>query len=119
VRDDDHVTGWLCFGVFELHLRAGELRKHGLLVRLQEPPFQLLAMLLEHPGDVVTGEELQKKLRPADTFLDFDHRLNKAIGKIREALSDTALESALGKNRCSAWLPFPCRRPVRRMGLHH
>ena len=80
----------LRFGVFELDLRAGELRKHGLRIRLQEQPFQLLAMLLEDPGEVVTREELQKKLWPADTFVDFDHGLNKAISKIREALSDSA-----------------------------
>ena len=79
----------LRFGVFELDLRAGELRKHGLRIRIQEQPFQVLAMLLEHPGDVVTREELQKKLWPADTFVDFDHGLNKAISKIREALSDS------------------------------
>jgi TolB-like protein/DNA-binding winged helix-turn-helix (wHTH) protein len=90
VRDDDHGSGRLRFGVFDLDLRAGELRKHGLRVRLQEQPFQLLAMLLEHPGEVVTREELQKKLWPADTFVDFDHGLNKAISKIREALSDSA-----------------------------
>jgi TolB-like protein/DNA-binding winged helix-turn-helix (wHTH) protein/Flp pilus assembly protein TadD len=89
-REDDHVSGRLRFGVFELDLRAGELRKHGLRVRLQEQPFQLLAMMLEHPGEVVTREELQKKLWPADTFVDFDHGLNKAISKIREALSDSA-----------------------------
>ncbi len=80
----------LGFGVFELDLRAGELRKHGLRVRLQEQPFQVLAMLLEHPGEVVTREELQRRLWPADTFVDFDHGLNKAISKIREALGDSA-----------------------------
>src|SRR5271168_2831299 len=80
----------LRFGVFELYLRAGELRKHGLRVRLQEQPFQVRAMLLEHSGEVVTREELQKKLWPADTFVDFDHGLNKAVSKIREALSDHA-----------------------------
>jgi len=90
VREDDQVSGRLRFGVFELDLRAGELRKHGLRVRLQEQPFQVLATLLEHPGEVVTREELQKKLWPADTFVDFDHGLNKAISKIREALSDSA-----------------------------
>jgi len=90
VREDHHVGGRLRFGVFELDLRAGELRKHGLRVRLQEQPIQLLAMLLEHPGEVVTREELQKKLWPADTFVDFNHGLNKAISKIREALSDPA-----------------------------
>ena len=82
--------GRLRFGVFELDLRAGELRKHGLQVRLQEQPFQVLAMLLEHSGELVTREELHKKLWPADTFVDFDHGLNKAISKIREAISDSA-----------------------------
>jgi len=80
----------LRFGVFELDPRAGELRKHGLRIRLQEQPFRVLAILLEHPGEVVTREELQKKLWPADTFVDFDHGLNKAISKIREALNDSA-----------------------------
>ena len=85
-----HLRERLRFGVFELDLRAGELRKHDLRVRLQEQPVQLLAMLLEHPGEVVTREELQKKLWPADTFVDFDHGLNRAISKIREALGDSA-----------------------------
>ena len=89
-REDDRAGGRLRFGVFELDLRAGELRKHGLQVRLQEQPFQVLAMLLEHSGELVTREELQKKLWAADTFVDFDHGLNKAISKIREALSDSA-----------------------------
>jgi TolB-like protein/DNA-binding winged helix-turn-helix (wHTH) protein/Flp pilus assembly protein TadD len=88
--DDHHLLGRLRFGVFEVDLRAGEVRKHGLQVRLQEQPFQVLAMLLEHPGEVVTREELQKKLWPADTFVDFDHGLNKAINKIRDALGDSA-----------------------------
>jgi TolB-like protein/DNA-binding winged helix-turn-helix (wHTH) protein/Flp pilus assembly protein TadD len=90
MREEHQVRGRLSFGVFELDLRAGELRKHGLRVRLQEQPFQVLATLTEHPGEVVTREELQKKLWPADTFVDFDHGLNKAISKIREALSDSA-----------------------------
>ena len=90
MREDHQLRGRLRFGVFELDLRAGELRKHGLRVRLQEQPFQVLAMLLENHGEVVTREELQKKLWPADTFVDFDHGLNKAINKIREALSDSA-----------------------------
>jgi DNA-binding winged helix-turn-helix (wHTH) protein len=88
--EDHHLSGRLRFGVFEVDLRAGELRKHGLRVRLQEQPFQVLALLLDHPGEVVTREELQKKLWPADTFVDFDHGLNKAINKIRDALSDSA-----------------------------
>src|SRR4029453_19136545 len=86
----DQVGRRLCFGVFEADLRAGELRKRGLRVRLQQQPFQVLAMLLQHPGQVVGREELQKKLWPADTFVDFDHGLNKAINKIREALGDSA-----------------------------
>jgi TolB-like protein/DNA-binding winged helix-turn-helix (wHTH) protein/Flp pilus assembly protein TadD len=90
MQEDHQLRGRLLFGVFELDLRAGELRKHGLRVRLQEQPFQVLAMLLEHHGEVVTRGELQKKLWPADTFVDFDHGLNKAINKIREALSDSA-----------------------------
>ena len=90
MEEDHQVRGRLRFGVFELDLRAGELRKHGLRVRLQEQPFQVLATLLEHPGEVVTRDELQKKLWPADTFVDFDHGLNKTINKIREALGDSA-----------------------------
>ena len=78
------------FGAFELDLRAGELRKHGSKIRLQEQPFQILMLLLETPGQVVTREELRSRLWPADTFVDFDHGLNKAINKLREALSDSA-----------------------------
>src|SRR3984893_2452494 len=80
----------LRFGVFEMDLGTGELRKHGVQIRLQKQPFQVLAILLEHAGEVVTREELQKRLWPADTFVDFDHGLNKAINKIREALGDSA-----------------------------
>jgi DNA-binding winged helix-turn-helix (wHTH) protein len=78
------------FGVFELDLAAGELRKSGVKLRLQEQPFQVLALLLERAGDVVTREELQQKLWPSDTFVDFDHSLNTAINKVREALGDSA-----------------------------
>jgi TolB-like protein/DNA-binding winged helix-turn-helix (wHTH) protein/Flp pilus assembly protein TadD len=88
--ENDQHRGRLRFGVFELDPRAGELRKHGIRVRLQEQPLQVLATLLEHAGEIVTREELQKKLWPADTFVDFDHGLNKVINKIREALSDSA-----------------------------
>src|SRR5947209_16201011 len=78
------------FGVFELDLLAGELRKGGARIRLQEQPFQVLAMLLDRPGDVVTRDDLRQKLWPADTFVDFDHSLNTAVNKIREALGDSA-----------------------------
>jgi TolB-like protein/DNA-binding winged helix-turn-helix (wHTH) protein/Tfp pilus assembly protein PilF len=88
--ENPHLARRLRFGVFELDLRACELRKHGVKIRLQEQPFQVLRMLVEHAGEVVTREDLQKKLWSADTFVDFDHGLNKAINKIREALSDSA-----------------------------
>src|SRR5438874_4462640 len=78
------------FGVFEVDLRAGELRKHGIRIRLQEQPFHILALLLEHPGELVTREELREKLWSADTFVDFDRNLNKAINKLRLALADSA-----------------------------
>jgi cholera toxin transcriptional activator len=78
------------FGVFELDLSAGELRKSGVKLRLQEQPFQVLALLLERAGEVVTREELRQKLWPSDTFVDFDHSLNTAINKVREALGDSA-----------------------------
>src|ERR1700685_2603249 len=90
MQENQQPDGRLRFGVFEVDLRAGELHKHGLRIRLQEQPFQLLALLLERPGQVVTREELQKKLWPADTFIDFDHGLNKAVNKIRDALGDSA-----------------------------
>ena len=77
------------FGVFEVDLRAGELTRLGKRVRLQDQPFQLLAMLLAKPGVLVTREELHLKLWP-ETTVDFDHGLNKAVSKIREALGDSA-----------------------------
>jgi len=80
----------LRFGVFELDLAAGELRKNGAKLRLQEQPFQVLALLLERPGEVVTREEVCQKLWPADTFVDFDHSLNTAVNKLREVLGDSA-----------------------------
>ena len=78
------------FGVFEVDLRAGELRRSGLKVRLQEQPLQLLTALLENPGEVVTREALRSKLWPADTFVDFDHGLNAAVRRLRDALGDSA-----------------------------
>lgn len=78
------------FGPFELDLRAGELLKAGVRIKLQDQPLQFLAILLENPGQVVTREELRRRLWPADTFVDFEHGLNKAIHKIREALGDSS-----------------------------
>src|SRR5579864_1580364 len=90
MEDVRQPRGLIRFGVFELDVREGELRKNGLRVRLQKQPFDVLAMLLEHPGEVVGREQLQKRVWPADTFVDFDHGLNKAINKIREALGDSS-----------------------------
>src|SRR6185369_402596 len=82
-------SGRLRFGVFEVDLGACELTKRGRRVRLQEQPFHVLAMLLARPGEVVTRGELQKRLW-SQTVVDFDHGINKAINKIREALGDSA-----------------------------
>ena len=78
------------FGIYEADTRAGELRRNGAKIRLQEQPFQVLVALLDRGGEVVTREELRQRLWPADTFVDFDHGLNTAINKVREALGDGA-----------------------------
>jgi predicted ATPase/DNA-binding winged helix-turn-helix (wHTH) protein len=80
----------LRFDIFELDLRAGELRKHGIKLRLQGQPLQLLAILLQCAGHLVTREELRSQLWPAGTFVDFDHSLHNAVGRIREVLGDSA-----------------------------
>src|ERR1700760_2803228 len=77
------------FDAFEADVQTGELRKDGVRLKFSGQPFQVLAILLERPGDVVTREELQKRLWP-DTFVDVDHNLNTAINKIREVLGDSA-----------------------------
>src|SRR5216684_646704 len=78
------------FGPFEVDFRAGELLKNGRRIRLQDQPLQVLAMLLEHPGNVITRDEFRQKLWPNDTFVDFDHGLNNAINRLRDALNDSA-----------------------------
>src|ERR1700690_549196 len=78
------------FGLFELDLDARELRKSGVRIKLQEQPFQILSLLLERPGSIITREELQKKLWPGDTFVDFDLSLNSAVKKLRQALNDNS-----------------------------
>ena len=80
----------LRFGVFEVDLRAGELRKQGARIKLQEQPFHVLTVLLQRAGEVVTREELRNQNWPADTFVDFDNSLNTAINRLREALGDSA-----------------------------
>lgn len=78
------------FGVFEANEAGGELRKHGLRIKLHSQPFQVLIMLLERPSALVTREEMRQRLWGDDTFVDFDHGLNSAVNKIREALQDSA-----------------------------
>ena len=78
------------FGVFELDGRSGELRKHGIRIKLQDQPRQVLVLLLEHAGEVVTREQIQKHLWPDNTFVDFDNAINSAVRKLRDALGDTA-----------------------------
>ena len=85
-----NLTGVIRFGVYEVDPRAGELRRRGVKVKIQEQPFQVLALLLERPGEVITRVELKRRLWPADTFVDFDHGLNAAIKRLRDALRDSA-----------------------------
>ena len=89
MADVERQLRLLRFGDFEVDLRSGELRKDGVKLKFSGQPFQVLAILLERPGEVVTREELQKRLWP-DTFVDVDHNLNTAINKIREVLGDSA-----------------------------
>src|SRR3954453_5152851 len=78
------------FGAFEVEGRTAELRRNGVAIRLQEQPSQLLLYLLQHAGEIVTREDLRAQLWPADTFVDFDHALNTAVMKLREALGDSS-----------------------------
>src|SRR6202163_2502114 len=80
----------IAFDNFAVDLRSGEVRKNGARIRLQAQPFQLLGLLLENSGEVVTREEICSQLWPADTFVDFEHSLAAAVNKIREALGDAA-----------------------------
>jgi len=90
--DAGRATNIVCFGPFRLDLKAGELCQGGERIRLQEQPFQVLKMLLEHPGEVVTREEIRRKLWPKGTIVEFDHSINAAIKKLRQALGDAAEE---------------------------
>jgi len=90
MQDFRSSQGNVRFGAFELDEDAGELRREGIKVRLQEQPLQILQILLEQPGKVITREELRKRIWPSDTFVDFDHGINNAIKRLREALADTA-----------------------------
>src|SRR3974390_915226 len=77
------------FGAFTLDPRSGELRINGTISYLQDKPLQVLVLLLEHPGQLVTRDELMKRLWSADTFVDFDQSLNKAVNRLRESLEDS------------------------------
>ena len=90
MKTSSSVPPTLRFGVFELDPQAGELRKKGMKIRLQGQPVEILAMLLQRPGETITREELQKKLWPADTFVDFEQGLNNAMKRLRASLDDSA-----------------------------
>jgi DNA-binding winged helix-turn-helix (wHTH) protein len=78
------------FGVFEADLRAGELRRNGIKVRLQDLPFRMLALLLARPGEVITREEFRRALWPPDVFVDFEQGISSAVMRLRDALNDSA-----------------------------
>src|ERR1700752_3451375 len=78
------------FGAFEADLHSGEVRKSGNRVKMQDQPFKVLQILLERPGDLVSREELQTRIWPEETYGDFDHAVNVAVGKLRTALGDNA-----------------------------
>ena len=90
VEDTNGSAQIVRFGTFEADFRAAELRKNGLRVRLQEQPFRILQLLLEHPGEVVTRDELRQRLWPVDVFVAVDQSLNNGIKKLRAALGDPA-----------------------------
>lgn len=110
------------FGPFEVDEAAGELRKHGLRIKLHSQPFQLLLMLVEKPSEPVTREELRQRLWGEDTFVDFDHGLNTAVNKLRQALGDSAsqpqhIETIPGKGyRFIA--PVTCHEPASELRQH-
>jgi DNA-binding winged helix-turn-helix (wHTH) protein len=89
MRDELRSESRLCFDAYHVDLHTGELRKHGRKVRLAGRPFQILALLLEQPGELLTRKELQSRLWPADTFVDFEHGVNAAIQTLRRALCDS------------------------------
>jgi DNA-binding winged helix-turn-helix (wHTH) protein len=89
MRDELLSEGRLSFDAYHVDLRTGELRKHGRKIRLAGRPFQILALLLEQPGELLTRKELQSRLWPADTFVDFEHGVNAAMQTLRRALCDS------------------------------
>src|SRR2546430_8536306 len=94
------------FGVFQVDLRAGELFKQGIKIKLQQQPFRVLALLLEHPGELVTREDLRQAIWPAGTFVEFDVGLDAAIHKLRSALGDSAENPRLVETLPRRGYPF-------------
>src|SRR5580704_3668142 len=90
MTENSHPRPTVRFGDYELDLRLQELRKHGIRLKLQEQPYQILQVLTERPSELVTREELQRRLWPSDTFVDFEHGLYNGIKRLREILSDSA-----------------------------
>jgi eukaryotic-like serine/threonine-protein kinase len=88
----DPLASKIQFGVYELDREAAELRKHGVIIRLQQQPLQVLAVLVDRPGEIVTREQLQERIWGKDTFVDFEQSLNKAVNRLREALNDDAAQ---------------------------
>ena len=109
----DYTPRVVRFSVFEVDLRAGELRRNGIKVRLQNQPLQILSMLLERPGEIITRDEMQARLWSAETFVDFDHGLNSAIRRLRDALGDSAESPAFVETlgRRGYRFVFPVEKP--------
>ena len=108
------------FGPFEVDCAAGELHKHGIRIKLQKQPFQILIALLEHPNEVLNREELRHRIWSNDTYVDFDHGVNAAINKIRQALGDSPENPRYTKPfqasaiACSAQLNLSLKPPYRK-----
>jgi DNA-binding winged helix-turn-helix (wHTH) protein len=100
------------FGEFELD-HSGELRSRGRKIKLQEQPLQILRILAERAGEIVTREDLRQKIWPSDTFVDFDHGINNAIKRLREALGDTADDPARRIHGILSPMSGVCRTPER------
>src|SRR5438270_12789997 len=100
----DQQPSILQFGVFELNPHTRELRKQGLKIKIQDQPLQILTILLERPGQVITREEIQKRLWPDGIYVDFDNAINSSIRKLREALSDSPTNPRFVETLSRRWI---------------
>jgi len=100
MHDSGSTPAVIRFGVFEADVRAGELRKSGVRVRMQEQPFQILLMLLERPTHIVTRDEIRQRLWPGDVFVDFEHSVNSAVARLREMRSETPRKARAISKHC-------------------